>query len=1211
MSAVELTPEQREAIDSRDRDVFLQAGAGTGKTTVLVERLRAIAIDDEAGLDGVLAFTFTDRAADQLRDRVRELLGERSLEGDWISTIHGFCRRLLSGHPAAAGIDPRFRVADQAEADRLANRAFADSVRELVSSGDLDSAELVASHHRRPLRDAVRGAHAELRSRGEERPSLPQPEASDLSGALTALAAAAETALPECEGAKGDSAAESCERMRRAAQLGPGATPNLAQLRGLEVISGAKAFKEAAGDGYKRALRRARSAVAERELAGQYGALRRLVELYDDRYERLKADRSGLDFEDLQLRARALLRDNDVIRGAYQERFAEIMVDEFQDTNELQRDLIELLRGPRTRLFVVGDEFQSIYAFRHADLEVFRQERERFEGRPEEEAAVLPLLGNFRSVPDVIATADALGRSVLEGFAELTVGRDPGAQEPAPTPIELLLTHEPKQGAWAEEDVGLPGLSEQSSPASVVAEARLLAARLARLRDDEREQAAPGEMVVLLRAFTHVGAFERALAEAGLRPYVVGGRGYWSQQQVEDLRALLATIANPLDDQALFGALASPACAVLPDTLWLLRKTASEWDEQRQRDSAKRVWPMLERRLLGGEHEGRDEYAERIPDEELERVRLFCERLVSVREAGTEGGLEALVERAARSFGYDLATLGRPDGRQRWANVRKLLRLAREFEADEGPDLTAFVAYLDDRAARDDREGEAATEAEGHDGVRVMTVHAAKGLEFPIVAVAHLGRDILAGFPPAVRVAPGGPAEQGPERFRIGVRLSQMGRPSEYLYDHDELKERAEALDSAEAMRLAYVAATRAQRRLLLSGTVTDNRLKGEVKPGTPVAARLAREWLDGKLDPEAPLELPAAAARRGLDAEFAPARVDVVVSKPEPGAGAELLAPSEPAAAEAAAIAAAPPLLDRVAGVSTASGRLSYSALSDYERCGYRFYVERVLGIRTRDPAPAIAEIAEERPGAGDPPTDELPGPADVEMEQEATPATRARRYALGNAVHGLLEWSAGNRWVAPSDERVLDALRREGLNPSEAQLGRAKTLVGNWLGSELLGELKGARLLPEAPFVLRLGPSLVRGSIDLLAERQDGSLLVIDYKTDRLGAALPSDQMQRYGVQRKLYAVAASLRAETPVTTAYSFLERADEPQATDYGPVEIAALRVELEGLVAEIETADFEVTSAPHRALCHDCPAAARLCSHSREHRDRRDPIPLAA
>jgi RecB family exonuclease len=140
----------------------------------------------------------------------------------------------------------------------------------------------------------------------------------------------------------------------------------------------------------------------------------------------------------------------------------------------------------------------------------------------------------------------------------------------------------------------------------------------------------------------------------------------------------------------------------------------------------------------------------------------------------------------------------------------------------------------------------------------------------------------------------------------------------------------------------------------------------------------------------------------------------------------------------------------------------------------------------------------------------------------------------------------------------------------------------VKNWLESELIGALEGAKLLPEAPFVLELGPSLVRGSIDLLAERPDGTLLVIDYKTDRLGGTAPAQHMERYEVQRKLYAVAASLRAGGPVTTMYSFLERPGDPQTDDYGPVEIAALRVELEALVAELETGDFEVTATPHRA-----------------------------
>ena len=203
---------------------------------------------------------------------------------------------------------------------------------------------------------------------------------------------------------------------------------------------------------------------------------------------------------------------------------------------------------------------------------------------------------------------------------------------------------------------------------------------------------------------------------------MVGGRGFWSQQQVEDLRALLAVVANPLDDEPLFGALASPACAVLPDTLWLLRRAATtpaESEDEHERTG--HVWPVLRDLAEHGELReggGDPEAAALIPAEERERLRAFAETLTTIRRRGAEGGLEALVERVATAFGYDLATLVRDHGAERWANVRKLMRLAREFEAREGPDLAAFLDYLDSRAASRDREAEAATRAEGHAGVR-------------------------------------------------------------------------------------------------------------------------------------------------------------------------------------------------------------------------------------------------------------------------------------------------------------------------------------------------------------------------------------------------------------------------------------------------------------------------------------------------------------
>src|SRR5215218_10590972 len=291
---------------------------------------------------------------------------------------------------------------------------------------------------------------------------------------------------------------------------------------------------------YADALKRAQAAVAAHVLGPAYEQLRELVARFGARYEELKAERAALDFEDLQLKAVELLSSSKALRDRYREQFGHLMVDEFQDTNGLQLRLVEQLRGPDTRLFLVGDEFQSIYGFRHADVEVYRRQHSRFAEGEEPNGVALPLTGNFRAVPELVAVTNAIGTGLLDGFEQLTtfieepaVGGDPA--------VELLLTLDDKK-AWEAEETQLPRLPDDPSSGSKVAEARRLAGRLRELVDAGED---PAEMVVLMRAFTHVAALETALADAGLDPYVVGGRGFWSQQQIDDMRCLLAVIANP------------------------------------------------------------------------------------------------------------------------------------------------------------------------------------------------------------------------------------------------------------------------------------------------------------------------------------------------------------------------------------------------------------------------------------------------------------------------------------------------------------------------------------------------------------------------------------------------------------------------------------------------------------------------------------------
>jgi ATP-dependent helicase/nuclease subunit A len=262
--------------------------------------------------------------------------------------------------------------------------------------------------------------------------------------------------------------------------------------------------------------------------------------------------------------------------------------------------------------------------------------------------------------------------------------------------------------------------------------------------------------------------------------------------------------------------------------------------------------------------------------------------------------------------------------------------------------------------------------------------------------------------------------------------------------------------------------------------------------------------------------------------------------------------------------------------------GALSYSALSDFKNCGYRFYVERVLGI-----------AEPEAPAGG---TDEGDG---------ATPEMR-RRFGPGLAAHALLEWSARSGWRDPGAERAATALHEYGLG-DDAEVERALASVRAFLDSPLRVELEDGTASAEAPFVLSVAGTLVRGSIDLLFERADGSALVVDYKTDRLQGRDPKRAAERYQVQRDLYALAAAARG-APVETAYVFLERPDEPVRETYDQGGLDEARVRIEELLARLSEGSFEVTHHPHLALCHDCPARDRLCSHETAAMMRDDPDP---
>jgi ATP-dependent helicase/nuclease subunit A len=1121
----EWTPEQRAAIERRDGDLLLAASAGSGKTAVLVERFVRGVLEDGIDVSAILTITFTEKAAAEMRDRIRVRLRElgardeaRATEGAFISTIHGFCARVLRTHALLAGIDPAFSVLDEAQSRRIARTAFDGALEELALAEE-GVRELIAAHGPAVLRGAIGDIYSELRSRGELEPGLPPvPPAADIEGPREGLRqAASELALELGAINSGARVLEALDRLGRCDQVVAAAEPWPGDLDRLTLPGGnGAALRTPACEAYTAALAEFRQVCAHRRALGVHGPLDRLLRGFGARYQEAKRSRSGLDFEDLELLTRELLLGDDELRERYQARFARIMVDELQDTNPVQLELIESIASGN--LFMVGDSQQSIYGFRGAEVELFERRAERLDRL----GALARLQTNFRSRAEILEVINQVFSSPEESepFVPLVAGRQ--APPPDAPPVELLLVD--KTAEWAEDE-------SLASPWRL-AEARVLAGRVSDLLVDGAQ---PGEIVVLARAATDLRVYERALEDRAVPTYLIGGRGYWSHPQVIDLVAYLRALANPRDEEALYSVLASPMVGVSVDALVVLAAGARE----AQRDP---WWVLREA----------PELLDELTVSDRERLGRFTRWFAEERGGTQRRGIEELIDRALELSGYDLAILAMPGGRRRLANARKLMRLAREYELTAGRDLRGFLDQVagGEGPGADPKESEAPVEGEALDAVRLMTIHRAKGLEFDTVCLADLGRGprYIAEL---MRVGRDG---------RFGVRLAQPGSGKrEPALDYQVLRQERMEEQRREERRLMYVAMTRAKERLILSGAARLDKWP-EGNGGAPIG------WLGPALVPDLK---PTASV--GLTLLDDPGLVAVTadmrqLERPSPGAGALEVAPDPPGSS-----------------VSV----LSYSALGQYRRCGYRFYAERVLGL----PPPGG------RPGASGEPG----------REGAWTAAER------GVVIHGLLEQLDFRRSVPPSPAAIAEACARAGLPAAvEAQAEELAAVLATFAGSALcerLGRATGVRREQQFSFLLRGESVLITGAIDVLA-REPGGMLVVDYKSDRIADLSPAAIVAgEYATQRLIYALAVLSSGADAVEVLHVFLDRLQDPVSARFTIADLPALEDQLGRLTERVLRREFPVTDTPHRAICEGCPAEGGLCSWPLEMTQRAAPDTL--
>ncbi|MBZ5593641.1 MAG: UvrD-helicase domain-containing protein [Acidobacteriia bacterium] len=888
---MDFTPRQLDAIDisKAGQDTCVVAGPGSGKTRVLVERYRRLV---EAGCapQRILAITFTEKAARNMKERLVDAFRtmperRRELEQANISTVHGLCARLLRENSVAAGIDPEFRVLDARQAtimqresaNDVLDRMFADepeSMRRLMHG--LASPELAREIP--DVYDAMRSADV----RAAELRGFAPRGATGFKELRDALAEVARQKPSGWNPSQSTRLREVVESAARLAALpdGPITVEHFrviaefpTNLRGLKQRNAIADHLMKIKDEIVPKLYRT---LLTEYYASEHDTLIALVESFDQLYGERKRAIGVLDYSDLEAFAVRLLEENPEVRGRVRNQFQYVLMDELQDTNGQQSRLIELLRAPGV-FFAVGDVNQSIYGFRHADPGVFRAYRDEVE---REGKHSVELLENWRSRAGILCAV------------ETVLHHAPGIEERR---LIAAKKFSPKSEASVEVIAGIADTAD----AALDLEARWVARRILDVNGSLSLESGPagyGDMAVLVRNSEVIPSFTRAFEKAGI-PYLLNqGKGFFETREVVDLMNLLRAIDNPRDETSLAGVLRSPYAGVSDEALLRLKMTGN-----------------LGSALRRIAHTGTP-----FSDGDLLKLRRFHELLLRWREARDLAGFDRLLMRAIDETGC-----APEPGSRAAANVEKFLAMARE--ASRRITLAEFVEELQMMRDADARDADAPPE-DAVNAVRIMTVHAAKGLEFPVVFLAALHKGMQQGV---------GSLAFSP---RIGLGAQWLNpatgeRKRDWFLKH--IEEEAKQRETEEGNRLFYVAMTRAEEHLVFSYSSFGKR----------------KEWA-AALEGAVGLDLGVPAQRvqpiQAPNGESFPLRVFASNQAPEFREPAEQKAAAAPI--EVVARPAAGDQYDFAANVTS---------VALYAHCPRRYYLERYLGWRGN--SPRKLQIAEE----------------------------------------------------------------------------------------------------------------------------------------------------------------------------------------------------------------------------------------------------------
>lgn len=872
------------------------AGPGSGKTRVLVERFAWLVEERKTPPSAILAFTFTEKAAHEIRKRLAEHFQNRpglreEIENAWVSTIHSFCARLLREHAVASGVDPAFGVWDEIEASLELEAAIIQALDELAINRRAEFRDLVYALNSWDLATALARLYQATRIttvRPEETP--PKLDFDSFLGEIEEILQGSRAGWTESQVKQFDifkAWAAPLLELRGS----PVSMEHLTRLRDADWNLGRIKKNDPVADGMK-AIKKERLP-AIRSLVAYYcylpqrrtleAALNRVAEIYEER----KRARSALDFADLEHYAIRLLKSDEALRRRIQSRFQAILMDEMQDTNPLQWELVELLHTPK-RLFAVGDVNQSIYGFRHADPDVLRRFSQRLR---EQQRAIDTLRENHRSRPEVLRAVEAVvgGRPGIEAFQ--FEPKRCFKEKPVPSVEVIVVTalegedKVRKEAAWMARRIR-----------------ELTGTLLIQERQDGREVERPlrySDIAILLRKGSPMEQMEATLREFGIPCVISRGSSFFDAQEVSDLLRLLHVIENPRDEISLAAVLLSPLVGLRAETLVFLKKAGNLADG------------MQNPELSGA------------ATDECERLRRFCARL---RQARTLAGYVSpdylLAYVAGESGSLDDLT---PRAR---ANADKFLSLLRRLWAEDPLPLRSLLKRI--HKIRDAASESEAPPSEPGDVVRMMSIHAAKGLEFPVVFLSHVHAGVVRSADDLAYSK-----EHG-----LGVRwMLPDGSAAVADAIHAAIAAEEKRREEEEADRLLFVAMTRAEQHLVITGATGDRYLSRwpEVISG---GLGFAWEGLD-----EAPVVL-------------RPPKHDFEIRLFRTNATPENPYGPDAAGAEEAVIEVAPP--ERAGQFDSTA---SITALIEFYECPRRWFLGSYLGFRQRPPVVFGDDSEEDEP--------------------------------------------------------------------------------------------------------------------------------------------------------------------------------------------------------------------------------------------------------